>query len=257
MGEMLVACLQDPRESHEYRGMSYREICQALVNGAAQTGGGATMRELFQRLRDYDIGAFALFHNTDFAEMPDGRHALTAVGECLGTAVPEGTICILDDSRPIYPGDLCALSYRCGLTRQAKQYLGRWNGDYDFLVPNRPKIPGHLFYSSNPRCFVIVYGNDLTAATRLGSIITPDGTETRLTPWSIVDDRDDEEFADVFSWAEVDRQEHLVATPLSSWPAIREENRLLVAEWLESRMTPEEREEFIRVNRHLLPADAA
>lgn len=257
MGEMLIGCLQDPRESHEYHGMSYREFCDALVKGVAQTGGGDTLRKVFTMLRDFDITAFALIHGSDFVELPDGRHAFTAVGKCLGDAVPEGTICIPDDARPIRPGDLCSFSYRCGLTRQAKQYLGRWNDDYDFLVPNRPKVPGHLFYSSNPRCFIIVYGDDLTAATRIGSIITPDGRETRCTPWSLVDDREDEEFADFFTWADVDRQEQLAATPLAAWPAIREENLLLVAQWLESRMTPEERAEFIRVNRHLLPDAAA
>lgn len=253
MDEMLIACLQDPRHSPEFRGLTYREICGVMMSNHLATGGGATLSGIFSQLANYDIMGLAAFLNSDFAQLPDGRQMFTAVGACLDDAIPEGTVGILDDRQPIIPGDLCALAYRCGFTRQVKQYLGRWNGDYDFLTPGRPRIPGYLFYSSNPRCFIVVYGDDLVAAVRVAGFMSQDGRETECSPWSIVDHRNHADFADLFTWADIDRLAALESTPLSAWPAIREENRLLLCEWLESRMTGEDWRAFARANAHLLP----
>lgn len=245
MDELLIVLLQDMRESHEFKGKGFAEICDVMAGSAARSFGSEFVPAVFAQLKLFDFSGLRAF-NADIGSLPDSRPAFVAAGTCLGEHMPEGSALVLDDGNPIMPGDLCMFSHRCEFYRSAKQYIGRWNSEYGMLAPNRPKVLGYLFYASNPRCFLIVYGSDFAGATRIGSFIKPDGEEVQCSPWSMLDHRDDAAFADLFTWADVDRTADLESTSIAAWSPIIEENKRDLSEWLWSRMTRDEQEEVSR-----------
>lgn len=256
MGDVMVAMIQDPRLEPRYTGKTYGEICNILMADCAAGGGTGAIAGVFDRLARYDITGLAAFLDGTLGTLPDGRKACLGAGACMGDAVVEGSAVVLDDSRKIMPGDLCAFTVRAGFLGQVKQYIGRWNNEYGFLGPNRREAPGHLFYCSTPRIFCVVHGDDLTSAARVSSIITPDGREDESEPWGLLDHRGEPEFEEAFTYVSIDRMKPLECTPLDEWAHAFTENRAIIAAWLEGSMTAKERKAFIRANREHLKGAA-